>query len=158
MREADVPAENSYAREWEKAAPHSIFARLDCSMLRRRGLTTRPHQDAENLDSQLEPIAEALILIIFLIAIAAVAFFLINKIALRRKQQAHNKLSTSRRSKHNWVDLSAGREGSREGDSAHRSTRRRRRPSSSNHVMLDILAKPKEAKSDTSSPDDAPSA
>jgi hypothetical protein len=112
----------------------------------------------ENLDAGLEPIAQVLILIIVLIAVASIAFFIINKIAVSRKERVHNKLSTSRRSKHTWVDLSAGRDGSGVRNSAHGSEGRKRRRSSSNHVMLDILAKPKEAQGDTSSPDDSPSA
>ncbi|MDP8913952.1 MAG: hypothetical protein M3N39_10310 [Pseudomonadota bacterium] len=112
----------------------------------------------ENLDAQLEPIAQALILILVLIGIASIAFFIINKIAVRRKERAHNKLSTSRRSKHTWVDLSAGREGSHAEESTHRSSRRRRRRSSSDHVMLDILAKPKKSKGDNPSPDESSSA
>jgi hypothetical protein len=82
----------------------------------------------EGLDAQLEPIAQALILIIVLIGIAAISFFIINKVALRRKEKAHNKLSTSRRSKHAWVDLSGGSGAS---ESAGRSKHRRRRRSSS---------------------------
>jgi ABC-type microcin C transport system permease subunit YejB len=112
----------------------------------------------ESLDAGLEPIAQVLILIIVLIGVASIAFFIINKVAIRRKERAHNKLSTSRRSKHGWVDLSAGREDSQAGESTHRSSHRRSRRSSSNHVMLDILAKPKEPKDGNSSPDESSSA
>lgn len=109
----------------------------------------------EGLDAQLEPIAQALILIIVLIAVAAISFFIINKVALRRKEKAHNKLSTSRRSKHTWVDLSGGSGAS---ETSGRSKHRRRRRGSSKHVMLDILAKPKEPKGDNPSPDESSSA
>ena len=107
----------------------------------------------EGLDAQLEPVAQALILIIILIGIAAVSFFIINKVALRRKEKAHNKLSASRRSKNAWVDLSGGSEAS---ESAGRSKRRGKRRSRSKHVMLDILAQPKEGKGDTASRDEEP--
>jgi ABC-type microcin C transport system permease subunit YejB len=107
----------------------------------------------EGLDAQLEPLAQALILIIVLIGIAAISFFIINKVALRRKEKAHNKLSTSRRSKHAWVDLSGGSGAS---ESTEHSKHRKRRRSSSNHVMLDILAKPKETKDGAPAPDEEP--
>ncbi len=38
----------------------------------------------ENLDAQLEPIAQLLILIIILIGVATLAFLIINKVARRR--------------------------------------------------------------------------
>jgi flagellar biosynthesis/type III secretory pathway M-ring protein FliF/YscJ len=112
----------------------------------------------ENLDAGLEPIAQVLILLIVLIAVASVAFFIVNKIAIRRKERAHNKLSTSRRSKHTWVDLSAGREKSQAEASTQRSSRRTRSRSSSDHVMLDILAKPKDSKGNDPPPDESSSA
>lgn len=111
--------------------------------------------DGESLDAGLEPVAQALILIIALIAVAFLAFFIINKIAIRRKERVHNKLSTSRRSKHTWVDLSVEREGARTEESAQRSSKRRKRRSSSKHVMLDILVKPKKPEGDNPSPDES---
>lgn len=109
----------------------------------------------EGLDAQLQPIAQALILIIVLIGIASVAFFIINKVAIRRKEKAHNKLSTSRRSKHGWLDLS---EGSIASERTRRSKHRRRRHSSSKHVMLNILARPEETKDSSPPPHEEPPA
>lgn len=108
----------------------------------------------EGLDARLEPIAQALILVILLIGVAAISFFIINKVAIRRKEKAHNKLSASRRSKHTWVDLSGG---SGTSESREGSKHRKRRRSSSNHVMLDILAKPKQTKDVAPAPDQEPS-
>ena len=62
----------------------------------------------ENLDAALQPIAEALILIMVLIAVAAISFLVINKVAQRRRDRAHQKLSGSRRTKHTQVDLLGG--------------------------------------------------
>lgn len=112
---------------------------------------------AEGLDAQLQPLAQALILIIVLIAIASAAFFIMNKIAVRRKEKAHNKLSTSRRSKHAWVDLSGSSGASETNERVGRSRQRKRR-SSSSHVMLDILARPKNVKEGSPAPDEEPPA
>ena len=111
----------------------------------------------ESLDAGLEPIAQVLILLIVLIAFASIAFFITNKIAVRRKERAHDKLSTSRRSKHTWVDLSAGRDKRQAEASTQRSSCRKRRRSSSDHAMLDILAKPKDLKGGNPSPDESSS-
>lgn len=97
----------------------------------------------ENLDAQLEPIAQILILIIVLIAVATLSFLIINKVALRRREQSHNKLSASRRTKHTQVDLLGGSAASTEEPARHRSVHQRRRRNSSNHAMIDILAQPK---------------
>ena len=110
---------------------------------------------AEGLDAQLQPLAQALILILLLIGISAVAFFIINKIAIRRKEKAHNKLSTSRRSRNAWVDLS-GSSGASETVEKNGRSRHRRRRSSSTHVMLDILAGPKDVKDGSPPPDEEP--
>ncbi len=109
----------------------------------------------DNLDARLEPVAQAFILLLVLVAVASVAFFIINKVALRRKERAHNKLSTSRRSKHTWVDISVGRERPDAGGASYRAEHRRRRRSSSSHQMLD-LGKPKETKPEASAPDENP--
>jgi FtsZ-interacting cell division protein ZipA len=109
----------------------------------------------ENLDAQLEPIAQALILILILIGIASITFFIINKVAIRRKEKAHNKLSASRRSQHTWVDLS-GRSGVAESEEKPERSRRRKRRSNSNHAMLDILARPKDPKDGSPSPSEEP--
>ena len=109
----------------------------------------------DSLDAQLEPLAQALILILVLIGIASIAFFIINKVAIRRKEKAHNKLSTSRRSKHTWVDLS-GNAADRRPEEKPERFRRRRRRSGSNHVMLDILARPTEAKGGSPAPNEDP--
>lgn len=42
----------------------------------------------DGLDARLQPIAQLVILIIALIAISAIAFFVINKIAVRRRERA----------------------------------------------------------------------
>ncbi len=47
----------------------------------------------ENLDAQLEPLAQLLILVIVLITVAALSFLIINKVAQRRRERAHLKLS-----------------------------------------------------------------
>ena len=99
----------------------------------------------ENLDAQLEPIAQALILIIVLIAVASLSFLIINKVARRRREQSHNKLSASRRTKHTQVDLLGGSGADKEEPARHRSVHQRRRRSSSQHAMIDILARPKES-------------
>lgn len=109
----------------------------------------------EGLDAQLQPVAQALILIIVLIGIASVAFFIINKIAVRRKEKGHNRLSTSRRSRQGWLDLS---EGSGASERTRRSKHRRKRHSSSKHVMIDILERPKETKDRSPPPDEEPTA
>lgn len=96
----------------------------------------------ENLDAQLEPIAQVLILIIVLIAVATLSFLIINKVARRRREQSHNKLSASRRTKHTQVDLLGG-SGAQEEPARHRSVHQRRRRNSSQHGMIDILARPK---------------
>ena len=95
----------------------------------------------DRLDAAMEPIAQAIIVLLVLLAIASVSFFIINKAAVRRRERAHDKLSGSRRAKDTWVDLSGGAIGSetkRTGSSKHP----KRRRSSSDHEMLDILAKP----------------
>ena len=97
----------------------------------------------DNLDAQLEPIAQVLILIIVLIAVATLSFLIINKVALRRREQSHNKLSTSRRTKHTQVDLLGGSGGNEDEPERHRSVHQRRRRNSSQHAMIDILARPK---------------
>jgi flagellar biosynthesis/type III secretory pathway M-ring protein FliF/YscJ len=97
----------------------------------------------DNLDAQLEPIAQVLILIILLIAVATISFLIINKVARRRREQSHNKLSASKRTKHTQVDLLGG-SGARQAEpSPHRSVHQRRRRNSSQHAMIDILARPK---------------
>lgn len=99
---------------------------------------------SEKLDAALQPIAEALLLLLILIAVAAISFLIINKVALKRKEKAHNKLSASKRKAHTWVDLSGG--SAAEGRDKSRSTRpRESRRSSSSDGMVDILAKPKNA-------------
>jgi 4-hydroxybenzoate polyprenyltransferase len=62
----------------------------------------------ENLDAVLEPVAEVLILMLVLVAAAAVSIFIINKVAGRRRDRAHQKISASRRTKHTQVDLLGG--------------------------------------------------
>ena len=98
----------------------------------------------ENLDAQLEPIAQVLILIILLIAVATLSFLIINKVARRRLEQSHNKLSASRRTKHTQVDLLGGSSAGEDEPTRHRSVHQRRRRNSSQHAMIDILARPKE--------------
>ena len=98
----------------------------------------------ENLDAQLEPIAQVLILIIVLIAVATLSFLIINKVARRRRENSHNKLSASRRTKHTQVDLLGGSGADKEEPARHRSVHQRRRRNSSQHTMIDILARPKE--------------
>ena len=102
----------------------------------------------ENLDAQLEPIAQVLILIIVLIAVATLSFVIINKVARRRREQSHNKLSASRRTKHTQVDLLGGAGSRNEEPAQHRSVHQRRRRNSSQHAMIDILARPKESPED----------
>ena len=97
----------------------------------------------ENLDAQLEPIAQVLILVIVLIAVATLSFLIINKIARRRREQSHNKLSASRRTKHTQVDLLGGSGAAKDEPARHRSVHQRRRRNSSHHGMIDILAQPK---------------
>lgn len=77
----------------------------------------------DGLDAQLEPVAQALIIIIVLIGVSSNMFFIINKLAIRRKEKAHNKLSTSRRPEHTWVDLSGGGQGPEDDDRSSRSSR-----------------------------------
>ena len=98
----------------------------------------------ENLDAQLEPIAQFLILIIILMAVATLSFLIINKVARRRREQSHNKLSASRRTKHTQVDLLGGSGADKDEPARHRSVHQRRRRKSSPHAMIDILAQPKE--------------
>lgn len=98
---------------------------------------------AENLDALLEPIAQVLILIIVLIAVATLSFLIINKVARRRREQSHNKLSASRRTKHTQVDLLGGSGANKEEPARHRPLHQRRRRSSSQNEMIDILARPK---------------
>ena len=97
----------------------------------------------ENLDEQLEPFAQALILIIVLIAVAAISFFVINKAAQRSKERAHHKLSGSRRTKHTQVDLFGGSKKNGAEADEYRGTHTRRRRSSSDTPSIDILARPK---------------
>lgn len=100
---------------------------------------------ADNLDEQLEPVAQALILIIVLVAVAAISFFVINKAAQRSKERAHHKLSGSKRTKHTQVDLFGGAS-KVEGESGeYRAKHTRRRRSSSHTPAIDILARPKES-------------
>jgi len=99
----------------------------------------------ENLDAQLEPIAQILILIIVLFAVATLSFLIINKVARRRREQSHNKLSASRRTKHTQVDLLSGSSADTGEPARRRSVHRRRRRNSSQHAMVDILARPKQS-------------
>ncbi len=93
----------------------------------------------DDLDAQLEPLAQLLIFLMVLIAVAAIAFLIINKVAQRRRERAHLKLSGSRRTKHTQVDLFGGASAAKDAPQTH--TRRRR--SSSSTPGIDILAKPK---------------
>ncbi len=66
----------------------------------------------DNLDARLEPVAELLLIVIVMIMVAAVASYVLMKIAQRRKEKAHNKLSASRRAKDSAINLLAkGSEG-----------------------------------------------
>jgi Flp pilus assembly protein TadB len=96
----------------------------------------------ENLDAVLEPIAQVLILLIVLIAVAALSFLIINKVARQRREQSHNKLSASRRTKHTQVDLLGG--AGKDESGRHRSVHQRRRRATSQHGMIDILGRPKD--------------
>ncbi len=53
----------------------------------------------DNLDARLAPFAEFALAIIVMVMVAAVASYVLMKIAQRRNEKAHNKLSVSRRSK-----------------------------------------------------------
>ena len=59
----------------------------------------------ESLDAQLEPIAQFLLVVIVMMVVAAVSSYAIMKITQRRKEKAHNKLSSSRRGKDTGINL-----------------------------------------------------
>ena len=59
----------------------------------------------DNLDARLAPIAEILLILIVMIMAAGAASYVLMKIAQRRKEKAHNKLSASRRTKDSAINL-----------------------------------------------------
>ncbi len=61
----------------------------------------------DTLDARLAPFAELLLILIVMIMVAAAASYVLMKIAQRRKEKAHNKLSASRRTKDSAIDLLA---------------------------------------------------
>jgi hypothetical protein len=61
----------------------------------------------ENLDRQLEPLAEFLLILMAILFVAVVTAYLLSKYVQRRKQAAHNKVSTSRRDKDTGINLLA---------------------------------------------------
>ena len=63
--------------------------------------------EGDNLDARLEPFAEFLLAIIIIMMAAAVSSFVLMKVAQRRKEKAHNKLSASRRGKDSAINLLA---------------------------------------------------
>ncbi len=99
----------------------------------------------ENLDAILEPVAEVLILILVLIAAAAVSIFIINKVAGRRRDRAHQKISASRRTKHTQVDLLGGAK-----TAARTPYADRRQSRSSGEGMIDIIGSPRKSAEDGS--------
>ncbi len=60
---------------------------------------------ADNLDARLAPLAEFLLVVILMAMAAALASYVIVKVVNRRKEQAHNKLSASRRGKDTGINL-----------------------------------------------------
>ena len=127
---------------------------------------------ADNLDARLAPVADFLLVVLVMMMAAALASYVIVKVINRRKEQAHNKLSASRRGKDTGINLlGADDEDAPEerGPSRRRKPRqrssfdffgllrevahsferpknrrrkKRRRRSSSGHPGIDILKKP----------------
>lgn len=107
----------------------------------------------ETLDARLEPIAQALILIIILIAVAAVSFLIINKMAIRRRERTHGKLSASRRTKHTQVNLLGDSNAEEREPKTYSSKHSRRRRASSPNAMIDILARREDSSEAEPSPE-----
>ena len=61
----------------------------------------------EGLDARVEPFAEFLLVVILMMMVAGAASFVLMKIAQRRKEKAHNKLSASRRAEDSAINLFA---------------------------------------------------
>ncbi len=81
----------------------------------------------DSLDARLAPFAEFLLILIVMIMVAAAASYVLMKIAQRRKEKAHNKLSASRRGVDSAIDLLA--KGSEtEGSPVERGRTERRKP------------------------------
>ncbi len=81
----------------------------------------------DNLDTRLAPFAEFVLAIIVMMMVAAVASYVLMKIAQRRKEKAHNKLSASRRSKDSAINLLA-KASDEEGIPTERVRNERRKP------------------------------
>jgi hypothetical protein len=105
----------------------------------------------DSLDARLQPIAEALLMILVLAAVAAIASLIINHVARRRREQKHNKVSGSRRGKHTKSDLFTKTDPTSQGSSGNR---KRGRERSSSEWGINIL----EDEAIQSSPNDSPSA
>lgn len=94
----------------------------------------------DNLDAQLGPVAEFVLAMIVMVMVAAVASYLLMKIAQRRKEKAHNKLSASRRGKDSAINLLA-KGSDNEGVPVERGGRERRKPRKRSDFDLVALLK-----------------
>ncbi len=93
----------------------------------------------DSLDARLQPIAQFLLILILLVAVAAITAYVLSKYVQRKREQAHGKLSASRRGKHTKIDLFA-KDGAAK-SSRHRSGKRRR-GGHSEDLKIDILKRP----------------
>jgi hypothetical protein len=95
----------------------------------------------DRLDQQLEPVAQFVLLIIILLIVAAISSYVLMKLATRRRERRHLKVSNSRRMKDTSIDLFSKPAGAGDTASRREGKHRSRRSSSSTHT-IDILKRP----------------
>ena len=93
----------------------------------------------DNLDAKLEPLAEFLLIVIVMLIVAAVSSYVLMKAAQRRREQAHSKLSASRRGKESGIDLFGQRSGAEDAPQRQRSSGRRGSSSGSGFNLFTYL-------------------
>ena len=90
------------------------------------------------LDPRLEPVVEALVLLVVLLAVGILAAWMLNIMARRRRARRHEKLSGSRRMKQTSIDLFA-KPAAKEAGSSHRKGHGGRRSRSSHTHAIDLF-------------------
>jgi hypothetical protein len=95
---------------------------------------------AERLDAVLEPIAEVLLLLMLLIAVATLTSIILSKLAARRRERLHNQLSASKRLEQTGIDL-FGRDRAESDEEPSKPTTRRATSRSTDNLRIDLSQK-----------------
>jgi hypothetical protein len=98
----------------------------------------------DSLDARLQPLAEFLLLLLLLIGIATVASIILSKMAARRRERAHNRVSASKRLGHTSIDLFGRDRPQSPAREVGQQTRQRARHPSAN-LRIDLSRDPGEA-------------